>query len=109
MKKRMKMAGEILTSQSDKFLKFTVGLGFVMTFVSFLAILYLIIAYFITDVITGWTSIIATNCMIGGIIIMVIGLVGIYVGNIFMQTKQRPLYVVRSELNCSNVEENGES
>lgn len=99
MKKRMKMAGEILTSQSDKFLKFTVGLGFVMTFVSFLVILYLTINYFITDVAAGWTSIIATNCLIGGIIIMVIGLVGIYVGNIFMQTKNRPLYVVRQIIN----------
>ncbi|MFR6391987.1 MAG: hypothetical protein ACLUN0_03030 [Roseburia sp.] len=47
----------------------------------------------------GWTSIVATNCLIGGIIIMVVGLVGIYVGNIFMQSKQRPLYVVRQMLN----------
>ena len=42
---------------------------------------------------------VATNCLIGGIIIMVVGLVGIYVGNIFMQSKQRPLYVVRQMLN----------
>lgn len=47
----------------------------------------------------GWTSLIATNILIGGIIIMVIGIVGIYVGNIFMQTKDRPLYVVRQILN----------
>lgn len=42
---------------------------------------------------------VATNCLIGGIIIMVVGLAGIYVGNIFMQSKQRPLYVVRQMLN----------
>lgn len=99
MKKRFKMAGEILTSQSDKLLKFTVGFGFMMTSISFLAILGLIINYFFGNVAMGWTSVIATNCLIGGIIIMVIGLVGIYVGNIFMQTKQRPLYVVRQALN----------
>lgn len=99
MKKRFKMAGEILTSQSDKLLKFTVGFGFVMTSISFLAILGLIINYFFGNVAMGWTSVIATNCLVGGIIVMVIGLVGIYVGNIFMQSKQRPLYVVRQVLN----------
>ena len=99
MKKRFKMAGEILTSQSDKLLKFTVGLGFAMTTISFLTILGLIVHYILGTAATGWTSLIATNCLIGGITIMVIGLVGIYVGNIFMQTKQRPLYVVRQTLN----------
>ncbi len=105
MKKRMKMAGEILTSQSDKLLKFTVGFGFLVTLVSFLTIIILIIHYFCGTKATGWTSIIATNCLIGGIIIMVVGLVGIYVGNIFMQTKQRPLYVVRQILNDEKEEE----
>ena len=47
----------------------------------------------------GWTSLIATNILVGGIIIMVVGVVGLYVGNIFMQTKNRPLYVVRKILN----------
>ena len=99
MKKRFKMAGEILTSQSDKLLKMTVELGFVMTFLSFVAIIWLIINHFVNHVTAGWTSIVAVNCLIGGMIIMVTGLVGIYVGNIFMQVKNRPLYVVRQILN----------
>lgn len=99
MKKRFRMAGEILTSQSDKLLKFTVGFGFLMALVSALVILGLVIYYFTGHVAMGWTSIIATNCLIGGIIIMVVGLVGLYVGNTFMQVKQRPLYVVRQVLN----------
>ena len=99
MKKRFKMAGEILTSQSDKLLKFTMGFGFLMSIISTLVIIGLVIYYFTGHVAAGWTSIVATNCLIGGIIITVIGLVGIYVGNIFMQSKQRPLYVVRQMLN----------
>ena len=99
MKKRFKMAGEILTSQSDKLLKFTMGFGFLMSIISALVIIGLVIYYFTGHVAAGWTSIVATNCLIGGIIITVIGLVGIYVGNIFMQSKQRPLYVVRQMLN----------
>ena len=99
MKKRIKMAGEILTSQSDKILRFTVGLGFLITFISFIVIIALVVHYFMGTVATGWTSTIATLCLIGGINITVVGLVGIYVGNIFMQSKNRPLYVVRQVVN----------
>ena len=99
MKKRIQMAFEILTSQSDKLLKMTAGLGFCMTVVSFLVILALIINYIVGGVTAGWTSTIATICLVGGLIILVVGIVGIYVGNIFMQVKERPLYVVRRIMN----------
>lgn len=99
MKKRLKMAGEILTSQSDKLLKIMVEFGFLMTFISFVTIIVLTVNYFTKHITAGWTSIIAVNCLIGGMIIMVVGLVGIYVGNIFMQVKDRPLYVIRQILN----------
>lgn len=99
MKKRIQMAFEILTSQSDKLLKMTVGFGFCMTVFSFLTIVVLIINYFAGGVAVGWTSIIATICLVGGMVITVIGLVGIYVGNIFMQVKNRPLYVIRQIMN----------
>ena len=62
----------------------------------------LVINYFISQMLSGWTSTIVTLCFFGGIIEMSIGLVGIYVGNIFMQTKARPLYVVRTLKNREN-------
>ena len=70
-----------------------------MSFISFLAIIGLVIYRFVADVSIGWTSLIATIILIGGLIIMVVGIVGIYVGNIFMQTKDRPLYIIRQILN----------
>lgn len=102
MKKRIRMAMEILTSQSDKLLKIMVTFGFVMTCFSFLAVLGLVIYYFTSHVLMGWISMIATMCLLAGIVIMVIGVVGIYVGNIFMQVKDRPLYVIRDILNSTN-------
>ena len=99
LKKRIDMAIELLTSQSDKILKLFVSFGFVMSISAFLAIIVLIIYHYTAQVAVGWTSLIATNVLIGGIIIVVIGIVGIYVGNIFMQTKDRPLYVIRQMLN----------
>ncbi len=95
-KKRMKMAMEILVSQSDKVLKFTVLLGFILTLLSILGAIALVIAYFFFNMLSGWTSTIVILCFFGGLIEMSIGLVGIYVGNIFMQSKARPLYVIRS-------------
>lgn len=99
LKKRIDMAIELLTSQSDKILKLFVSFGFVMSISAFLAIIGLIFYHYTAQVAVGWTSLIATNVLIGGIIIVVIGIVGIYVGNIFMQTKDRPLYVIRQMLN----------
>ena len=99
LKKRIDMAIELLTSQSDKILKLFVSFGFVMSISASLAIIGLIIYHYTAQVAVGWTSLIATNVLIGGIIIVVIGIVGIYVGNIFMQTKDRPLYVIRQMLN----------
>lgn len=99
LKKRINMALELLTSQSDKVLKLFASLGFAMSLVSFFVIIGLIIYHYTANVSVGWTSMIATTVLVGGLIIMVVGIVGIYVGNIFMQTKDRPLYIVRQILN----------
>ena len=99
LKKRINMALELLTSQSDKVLKLFATIGFVMSLVSFLVIIGLVIYHYTANVSVGWTSLIATTVLMGGLIIMVMGTVGIYVGNIFMQTKDRPLYIVRQIIN----------
>lgn len=98
-KKRMNMAMSILTSQSDKLLKLTVGVGFFVMLCSIFAIVAIVIQYFVRDVDPGWSSTIATICLMSGMIIVSVGVVGIYVGNVFMQSKERPLYVVRTVLN----------
>ena len=93
------MAIELLTSQSDKVLRLFIRLGFALSFISFLVIIGLVIYHFVADVAIGWTSLIATIVLMGGLIISVIGVVGIYVGNIFIETKNRPLYAIRQILN----------
>ena len=93
---RMEIQVYILTSQSDKLLKFSVGLGAVTVVASILLILFIVIQYFTMHIQPGWSSMIAAICLSTGLLMMCIGIVGIYVGNIFMQSKERPLYVVRS-------------
>ena len=98
-KKRVNMALELLTSQSDKVLKLVVSLGFGMTILAFIGIIITIIRYFVIDIDPGYSSLAAIMIFLGGMIIMTIGVVGLYVGNIFVQTKNRPKYVVRQILN----------
>ena len=98
-RRKAEMAMELLTSQSDKVLKYAVKFGFIISFISIIVLLVLIIRYFTVKITPGWTSIVASNFLLGGLIIMTIGIVGIYVGNIFMQIKERPLYVVRQIIN----------
>lgn len=98
-KKRIQMALEILTSQSDKLLKFTAIMGFFIALAAFLVDVIIAIRYVVGHVTPGWSSLIATTVLMGGLTIMCIGIVGIYIGNIFMEVKNRPLYIIRSGLN----------
>lgn len=99
LRKRMKMATDIIFSQSDKILKAIAYTGFVLTILSLIAVIIIVINYFYSNVSQGWTSLLATICLMSGIIIFAIGVVGIYIGNIFIQIKERPLYVVRNIIN----------
>lgn len=99
-KRKMKMAFEIITSQSNKPLMFSVKAGFIIALIALLYIIYLVCRNLILgDVLLGWTSLIASVYLMGGIILCAIGVVGIYVGNIFNEAKNRPLYVISEHLN----------
>lgn len=100
LKRRFKMAFEIITSQSNKPLKFSIVIGSVMSIISFSSAVYIVLKYFITGVsVTGWTSIIVSIYLVSGLILMNLGVLGVYIGNIFNETKDRPLYIVREHLN----------
>jgi dolichol-phosphate mannosyltransferase len=95
-KKLWKLASETIIAYSDKPLRLAVRFGFLMTFISFcygLYILWLSLRY--GSVITGWNSLIVSLYFIGGIIIAILGIMGIYLGKTFDETKKRPLYIVR--------------
>lgn len=99
-RRKIKMAFEFITSQSNKPLLFSVKGGFAIALISFVYIISLIIRKLVIgNVDIGWTSVIASIYLIGGILLCAIGVVGIYVGNIFNEAKKRPLYVVAERLN----------
>ena len=98
-RKRMRMATELITSQSDKLLRLMTNTGLIIAILSFLFILITIIRHFAMNIAVGYSSTIAAILLMGGLTIMSVGIVGLYVGNIFMEVKHRPLYIVRTALN----------
>lgn len=99
-KRKIKMAFEIITSQSNKPLLFSIKAGFVIALLALIYIIYLIARYLlIGDIVVGWTTIVASIYLMGGILLSAIGIVGIYVGNIFDEAKNRPLYVIDESRN----------
>lgn len=99
-RKKLTMAFELITAQSNKPLKLAVGVGFVIALLAFLYLLILVVHYFVhPGVQVGWTSTVASIYLMGGLILSAIGVVGLYVGNIFDEVKNRPLYVISEILN----------
>lgn len=99
-RRKTSLALQIITSQSNKPLLFAVKGGFFFAFLSFIFLTYQVIRYIVSgDVPTGWTSQIVSTYFLGGLILLAIGVIGIYIGYIFNEVKRRPLYAVRTVLN----------
>lgn len=93
--KMLRFALTGITSSSAKPLYFSIYTGLFFAMLAFLYGIYAIyIAAFTKEAITGWTSIIASILFIGGIQLIMIGILGIYLGKLFIQSKNRPLYLI---------------
>ncbi|WP_231464172.1 MULTISPECIES: glycosyltransferase family 2 protein [unclassified Pedobacter] len=95
-KKMLRLALHGVTSFSIKPLYTAVYLGFTLSFASVLYIPYIIYAFVNNVEVSGWASVIMTIVFFGGLQLIILGIIGIYVGKMFMQSKNRPNYIVRS-------------
>jgi dolichol-phosphate mannosyltransferase len=94
-KRLIQLATDNIVSQSNKLLRMSIKFGFAMAFFSALYALYLVLKYFATDeIVPGWTSVMVSIYFIGGLLFANFGLIGLYIGKIFDETKSRPLYVI---------------
>jgi dolichol-phosphate mannosyltransferase len=98
--KMLNLSIDIMLSFSDKPIKIIVKFGFYVSLLSFFMIIYLVMTYFMYGfAIEGWASSIVALFSIGGILMMMLGIVGLYVGKIFQQTKDRPIYFSKEKIN----------
>ena len=96
LKRMMSLAIRGVTSLSTKPLHIAVYIGFFFSFISLLYIPYVIYAIYMGISVNGWASLITTVAFFGGLQLMILGIIGIYIGKMFMQTKNRPTYIIRS-------------
>ena len=100
------LAFDGITSLSIKPIRLIAGLGAAISMVSFLAIIWVFISYFTGNVVPGWSSSVLCTCLLGGIQLVSIGVLGEYIGKIYLETKARPRFIIgeRTDKNEENDE-----
>ena len=98
LKKMISFAMEGMTSLSTKPLKMITGLGFFIFLVSIAMLIYSVIRWAMGETIIGWASVICSVWAIGGLILLSLGVIGEYIGKIYMETKSRPRFLIREVL-----------
>ncbi|MBQ7128848.1 MAG: glycosyltransferase, partial [Clostridia bacterium] len=73
-------------------------LGSIFVLISVIILIYSLISYFSGNATSGWTSLIVSIWAIGGLNLIAIGIIGEYVGKVFLETKRRPRYIIEEYL-----------
>jgi len=90
------------TSFSNKLLQLSLIFGFVFVFLTLIGIAYILARYMMDKIIPGWTSIIILNLFSLSLLLLILGIQGIYIGKIFEQTKNRPLFIIDKMINTED-------
>ncbi len=98
LKKMLAFAMEGITSLSTKPIRFITGLGFFIFLVSILMLIYSIVRWANGETVIGWASVICSVWAIGGLILLSLGVIGEYVGKIYLESKGRPRFLIREVL-----------
>lgn len=95
LKKMLKLAGDGIFSFSYKPLKLATFAGMIVSIISFIYLIVVLIQRFVkNDIASGWASSMAVSLFFNGVMLIVIGIMGEYVGRIYEEVKARPLYIV---------------
>ncbi len=98
LKKMIAFAIQGITSFSVKPLKMITWLGAIFSIVSLSGLLYALISYFCGVTVKGWTAIVCSIWLMGGVVMLSIGVLGEYIGKIYSEVKKRPKYIIDEEL-----------
>lgn len=100
LRKLLKLSSDIIISNTNKPLRMAVALGFIMSMVSFVLALYNVFANLVGWItVEGYTTTVFSIWFVGGLLLFVMGILGLYIGKIFDQVKGRQLYIVRDKIN----------
>ncbi|MEN8078674.1 glycosyltransferase family 2 protein [Clostridioides difficile] len=99
LKKMLSFAFEGITSFSVKPIRLILVVGILMFLSSLLAILYFLIVWMAGKTVQGWTTVVASIWMLGGIQLLCLGVIGEYIGKIYIESKERPKFIIDRFLN----------
>ena len=99
LKKMLFFAFEGITSLTVKPIRMITSLGFMISFVSLLVITWIMYQHFMENTVIGWSSILVSMWFIGGLILLSVGIVGEYIGKIYLETKRRLRFIISEFLN----------
>lgn len=99
LKKMLALAIDGITSLSTKPIRFIVFLGLFIFLCSIGMLIYSLVQHFLGHTSIGWTSLIVSIWAIGGLQLLAIGVIGEYIGKIYLETKARPRYIIEKILN----------
>jgi glycosyltransferase involved in cell wall biosynthesis len=99
-RKRIKLALDIILAFSDRPLRFSIYIGFTSAILSSFGILYILYKQLVYGFkAQGWASLMLSIYLIGGLILIILGIIGIYISRIFTEVKNRPLFVISESIN----------
>ena len=94
LSKMLALAFDGITSLSNKPIRLITGAGIVVSLISFIGVIWAIVQAALGSVVAGWASTICIVCFVGGVQLICLGVIGEYIGKIYMETKARPRYII---------------
>ena len=94
LRKMLALAFDGITSLSNKPIRLITGAGIVVSLISFIGVIWAIVQAVLGSAVAGWASTICIVCFMGGVQLVCLGVIGEYIGKIYMETKARPRYII---------------
>ena len=94
LSKMLALAFDGITSLSNKPIRIITGAGIVVSLIGFIGVIWAIVQAILGSSVAGWASIVCIVCFMGGVQLVCLGVIGEYIGKIYMETKARPRYII---------------
>lgn len=101
-KKMVSLAIDGITSLSVKPIRIITTLGFIVAILSFIGIVWTLVQFFLNNTVSGWASTVSIICFVSGVQLLSLGVVGEYVGKIYIESKARPRYIISEKTDDLN-------
>ncbi len=97
LRKMLSLAVNGITSLSVKPIRIITALGFAIALISFVAVIWSFVSFFVGSAVAGWASTVSIVCFLGGIQLLSLGIIGEYVGKIYLESKGRPRFIIEEK------------